>query len=163
MMDDHRAYIRSLPVMRFVPHEFEKLNTYSCSLPTGTTPGKMWRRLDGDHDLAFKRRGGKPIWMVGQYDPNCPADATEIEIHWYRPVIVLTADFPSVPTRPSMLIDQGRDVMKTGKTYLLGSMALSRAVREWMRERGIEPRRIDTKRITFYRQNDALEFRMRWS
>ncbi|RYF12751.1 MAG: hypothetical protein EOO77_16945 [Oxalobacteraceae bacterium] len=164
MDSEHRAYVRGLPVIRMHPHEFDKLRTYSCSLPTGTTPGKMWRRLDGDHDLDFKRRGGVPLWMVGQYDPDCPADAKDIKILWFRPIIKLTAAFPKVKTCSHMLIPQGAKLMRdTDKNYMLGFQAFTREVREWLTERKICPRRIGTREIVFYRQNDALDFRMRWS
>lgn len=96
--------LSDLPVLRLTPPEFRALLEYSGSLPTGTTPGKRWKRLDGVHDIAFIRRGGKPRWMIGEFDPKAPTPA-EIEamkkrgekppatigINWYRPVICLRA------------------------------------------------------------------------
>lgn len=100
----------SLLVLRLTDREFFALPEYSTSLPTGTTPGKRWRRLDGAHDRAFIARGGKPRWQVGEYDPTAPSDADiermlkrgetppkSIKINWYRPVLIcpaLTAPLP---------------------------------------------------------------------
>lgn len=89
--DKHRAFVHSLPIMRIKPQAFMDLPEYSASNPTGTTPGKIWRRLDGLFDHDFKRRGGKPRWIICQYDPNCPEEAKRISIHQYRPIITLRA------------------------------------------------------------------------
>lgn len=83
--------IRKLPPLRLTPSEFDALLEYSASLPTGTTPGKRWKRLDGAHDLTWKARGGKPAWMIGEYDPTDDGKGKSIKINWYRPVIVLAA------------------------------------------------------------------------
>ncbi len=88
---EHRAFVASLPPMRLTPQQFMDLLEYSSSNPTGTTNGKMWRRLDGVFDHAWRARGGKPRWIICQYDPNCPDDAKTIAIHRYRPIIVLRA------------------------------------------------------------------------
>lgn len=45
--------------------ELRALPEYSCSLPTGTTVGKRWRR-----DVTFgrpNRRKGEAEWLVGEY------------------------------------------------------------------------------------------------
>lgn len=103
-----------LQILRLTHREFDDLLEYSASLPTGTTIGKRWKRLDGAHDHAFIKSGGKPRWMVGEYtrevvksDPIVIGDLPEdgelplinlrcrievvVEITWYRPVIVVTA------------------------------------------------------------------------
>jgi hypothetical protein len=102
-MAERDEWEKSLPVMRLTPKEFKGLLEYSASLPTGTTPGKRWRRLNGAHDRAFIRRGGKPRWIIGQYDPDglsvsevqAMEDAgkrpPQIRIFWYRPVICMRA------------------------------------------------------------------------
>lgn len=100
-----RDFITAFPRLRLTPRQFEELPEYSASYPTGTTPGKMWKRLDGAHDHAFRRAGGQPYWMVMQYDPAAPSDAeieamkargepvpTRISILRFKPVIVLRAD-----------------------------------------------------------------------
>lgn len=40
---------------------FKALPEYSCTIPSGVYPGKMWRRHDGAHDHMRKR---PPIWML---------------------------------------------------------------------------------------------------
>ncbi|MGU3666134.1 hypothetical protein ACLBX9_18270 [Methylobacterium sp. A49B] len=100
-----RDRIAEFPRLRLTPQQFENLSDYSASYPTGTTPGKMWRRLDGVFDHAFIRAGGQPYWMVMQYDPAAHSDAeiermtargepvpTRIKILRFKPVIVLRAD-----------------------------------------------------------------------
>lgn len=68
--------------------EFDALPEYSASYPTGTTPGKRWKRHDGAHDREFISRGGVPKWQVLEYDPECPDDAMTITVFTYEPVIV---------------------------------------------------------------------------
>ncbi|MCJ2051669.1 hypothetical protein [Methylobacterium sp. J-070] len=105
-----RDRIAEFPRLRLTPQQFENLSDYSASYPTGTTPGKMWRRLDGAFDHAFIKAGGQPYWMVMQYDPTAPSDAeiehmkasgveppTRIAILRFKPVIVLRA-----ASRPSI-------------------------------------------------------------
>lgn len=100
-----RDSIRALPPLRLTPREFRALPDYSGSLPTGTTPGKRWRRLDGAHDRDCK----DPCWMIGEYDPSAPTEkdiATakaaglpypkNILIFWYRPIIVIRAEAKEV-------------------------------------------------------------------
>ena len=50
-----------LPKLRLSPWEFGALPEYSASYPTGTVPGKRWKRLDGSHDHYFLARGGNPV------------------------------------------------------------------------------------------------------
>lgn len=80
-----------LPRMRVTPQEFERLPEYSCSYPTGTTPGKRWRREDGAYDHQFKLSGGKPVWMIGEYDPDDDGKGNTIKINWYLPVFRVQA------------------------------------------------------------------------
>lgn len=82
----------TLPTIRMTVREFEALPEYSASLPTGTTPGKRWRREYGAYDRAFIARGGKPMWVVGEYDRNCPTDAKTIKVFWYRPIFRVKAE-----------------------------------------------------------------------
>lgn len=58
---------RGLPVLRLTRRELEALPEYSTSVPTGTTPGKRWRR-----NVAFSLAGFHPptegaVWIVGEY------------------------------------------------------------------------------------------------
>lgn len=89
--DEHRAYVRSLPVLRLTPQQFVDLLDYSGTYPTGTTAGKRWRRLDGQFDHRWRAAGGKPRWIVGEYDPSGSQDGRTIKINWYRPVICVRA------------------------------------------------------------------------
>lgn len=84
-------WVDSLPVMKMTQQQFRALNEYSSTIPTGTTPGKMWKRLHRAYDTFFIHAGGKPQWVIGQYDPDCPKDSKTIDIHWYRPIITLKA------------------------------------------------------------------------
>ncbi|RWB67607.1 hypothetical protein [Mesorhizobium sp.] len=99
-----KGNIAKLPKLRLTLREFNELLEYSASYPTGTRPGKRWKRLDGAHDHGFIRSGGKPAWMIGEYDPTAPSDdeidamkkrgetpPKDIKINWYRPVIALKA------------------------------------------------------------------------
>lgn len=58
------------------PHDFECLLEYSCSLPTGTTIGKQWKRNN-----SFGTR--KPAeWWMGEYKDN--PDPDRITIIWRK-------------------------------------------------------------------------------
>jgi hypothetical protein len=85
------SWIDKLPPLRLTRPEFEGLLEYSATLPTGTTTGKRWRRLDGAHDHAFKLLGGKPRWVIGEYGA-VSKDGKKIDIHWYRPIITVRAE-----------------------------------------------------------------------
>jgi hypothetical protein len=53
--------------------EFEDLLDYSCSLPTGTTPGKRWKR--SDVYAVYARGGVGPLhWRMGEYGTDIQAD-----------------------------------------------------------------------------------------
>lgn len=81
-----------LPATHLTRAEFDALDEYSATNPTGTRPGKRWRR----HDGAFDPRCKKPFWLIGEYEEK------EIEagphkgkvgtfIKWSIPVIRLDA------------------------------------------------------------------------
>jgi hypothetical protein len=59
MLDDTHAVMTR--------RSFNKLHEYSGSFPTGVYEGKMWKRHDGGFDVAFRSRGGKPIWKLVWY------------------------------------------------------------------------------------------------
>lgn len=88
------ASFAKLPPMYVTLRELEDLPEYSASLPTGTTPGKRWKRHAGSGDLVFLAGGGRPRWMIGQYDPAAKPSDPSINIFWFRPVIRVAA-----PTR----------------------------------------------------------------
>lgn len=51
--------------------EFDKLREYSCSLPTGTTIGKRWKR----NQNAFAPGDNEPDWWMGEYVEHEDPDA----------------------------------------------------------------------------------------
>ena len=56
-------------------HEFEQLDDYSCSLPTGTRIGKMWKRRKDYHD---ETKG----WLMGEYAELDPPRSNRVAIIW---------------------------------------------------------------------------------
>lgn len=141
--------------MRMTCMEFMELSDYSASLPTGTTPGKTWRRLDGDFDLEWKQNGGQPRWMIGQYDPQCPKDAETIRILWFRPILTMRAEIPYVTLKRSMWIPA-----RFGSVDL----KLRQEIEDWLNQRGRgRIQSFNRERIYFHSRDDAFEFRMRWA
>ena len=76
-----------LPKLRIRQRDFEALPEYSATYPTGQTPGKRWKRLDGSHDHNWLRAGGIPRWYILEYGQVSP-DGKTISILRYRPVII---------------------------------------------------------------------------
>lgn len=76
-----------LPPLHLTRAEFDALDEYSASLPTGTRPGKRWRRHDGAYDPGCKA----PFWVIGEYDPDHDGQGDYIKINWYIPVIRVDA------------------------------------------------------------------------
>jgi hypothetical protein len=63
-------------------HEFDNLLNYSCTLPTGQTVGKRWKRR-----IPYEQvKGVTPEWFMGEYveDP----DPEYIRITWHKIIIV---------------------------------------------------------------------------
>lgn len=80
------SFYELLPPLHLTKAEFDALDEYSATHPTGTIPGKRWRRHDGAYDPNCK----KPIWVIGEYAelfgrPNC------VVIRWYIPIIRIDA------------------------------------------------------------------------
>jgi hypothetical protein len=152
---DREGYVNSLPVCRIACRVFTMLPEYSSSLPTGTKPGRMWRRLDGAHDLDWKAAGGKPRWMIGQYDPECPPEATSIRVLWFRPILMMVADVPHVMLKADMVVPA---------RYGSADRKLRPDIIDWLDERGGRKvmRRFTGTTIEFYRRDDAFEFKMRF-
>jgi hypothetical protein len=61
--------------MRLTQRELDSMLEYSSSYPTGTTPGKRWKRRDGTG------------WVIGEYDPADDGKGPTIAINWYRPIV----------------------------------------------------------------------------
>lgn len=102
-----RKDIEHLPVMYFNSvKEIEALPEYSCTMPTGVIPGKMWRRHDGSFDPKCK----DPVWLIGKYveaprgkvrmgDPEGKVAWVWVEVDmcetvWFRPVVRVKARTP---------------------------------------------------------------------
>jgi hypothetical protein len=66
--------------------QLAQLPEYSCSRPTGVTPGKRWRRHNGAHDPHYIKQGGKPYWVIGAYEA-IPGDDKMVAIKSYRPCV----------------------------------------------------------------------------
>ena len=64
------------------PWELESIDDYSCSLPTGTTSWKMWRR--GLVDRPVRNPIDPAEWRVGQYlEPI----GDRVPIRWFAVVV----------------------------------------------------------------------------
>lgn len=79
-------FYESLPPLHMTRTEFDELDEYSATHPTGVRVGKRWKRHDGAYDPACK----KPVWIVGEYvelfgRPNC------VTVKWRVPVIRVDA------------------------------------------------------------------------
>ncbi|NIE80031.1 hypothetical protein [Asaia sp. As-1742] len=83
----HRARPRLLVTLKYL----ENLPEYSCSLPTGTTPGKRWKG-----EVHFQPYGKRSLprigWMISEYYEGPELPPNRIGIHWYRPVIRVKAE-----------------------------------------------------------------------
>lgn len=81
------VWVSLLPTMRLTARQFKDLPEYSGSNPTGVTIGKRWRCLIGAHDLDWKRKGGKPRWVIREY--VTVADPKMAGIKNYRPIVIV--------------------------------------------------------------------------
>jgi hypothetical protein len=70
--EHHRAWWLALPPFAITYTEAKKLSEYSATNPTGVVVGKMWRRDSGAYDEGFKRKGGKPRWVICRYEEAPP-------------------------------------------------------------------------------------------
>jgi hypothetical protein len=65
--------------------QFADLPTYSCTLPSGTTIGKKWKR-DVNEPRRFQGDlSAKPEWWTGEYVPH--ENPELVGILWRRVVI----------------------------------------------------------------------------
>lgn len=63
--------------IRLYPWELASMPDYSCTLPTGTTLWKMWRR----NLHAYTTPPKPPRWVVGQYVPH--HEPEKVGIKWF--------------------------------------------------------------------------------
>jgi hypothetical protein len=47
--------------------QFDSLQEYSASQPSGVYSGKAWKRHNGAFDEQFKQAGGRPEWLLAWY------------------------------------------------------------------------------------------------
>lgn len=85
LIDDKHALMRRA--------HFERLLEYSSTTPTGAYIGKMWRRHDGNFQLAAWKRGEMrgpkppdPIWLFCWFGQA--ADPSKVTIN-YREVLLV--------------------------------------------------------------------------
>lgn len=76
--------------------EFSDLLDYSCSLPTGQTIGKMWKRDDN----AYRPPLGQwpPYWWLGEYTGYSP-DGGKVLIKWREILVISKLDERPVQLR----------------------------------------------------------------
>lgn len=74
--EDNRTAVMSL-------EEFRGLSEYSCTLPTGQTIGKQWRR----RTPYMTDQGGPFLWYLGEYYMDETIPEGEIGIRWCRIVL----------------------------------------------------------------------------
>lgn len=80
--------------------QFDSLREYSTSLPTGTTPGKQWKR-------KFKSRFGDQ-WFLGEYgepiaDPRGEGFPKRVPIVWTR-IMIGGVDMAVPATEPGIVV-----------------------------------------------------------
>lgn len=75
---------------------FRQLAEYSCSMPSGVYPGKMWRRHDGAHDP----RCTSPTWLLCWFSEGDSTDRCRIN---YRPILLLQE-------RPLGFLEEGAEI-----------------------------------------------------
>lgn len=87
----------------------DALPEYSCSLPTGTSKGKRWKRSD-EYELRDRGQSGPLCWWMGEYGDSFPDPRGErfghrVRITWRRILVVpvslrgmLSADHGGIDT-----------------------------------------------------------------
>lgn len=97
LLKKYQAGKDSLKRLPMTQRELDELGEYSASLPTGQTPGKRWKCEVGSYDRQFIAAGGKPYWMIGEFDPNDDGKGKTIKLNWYLPVARVKAPSRMVP------------------------------------------------------------------
>ena len=75
------SWVDKLPVERISQATFNSLLEYSCSLPTGTTVGKVWKR----NLHAYTRPRRDPLWVICEYVEH--EDPKRIGIEYRKPEV----------------------------------------------------------------------------
>ena len=73
------------PTIALTMEQFLDLPNYSCTLPTGTTTGKRWRRADRYH-----LQDVDDDWHMGEYGPPYCRGSRKgsVPIFW-RPIVII--------------------------------------------------------------------------
>lgn len=74
-------YTDALPLVTMDRREFDDLNEYSASYPTGVTLGKRWRRHDGAFDPSCPQ--SEWTWLLCEY-VECPEDPGYLTVKMSR-------------------------------------------------------------------------------
>lgn len=78
------AHYEGLPTLPIESQALRELPEYSCSIPTGVTAGKRWKRDSMWH--AKRRLGpGEPMWVVCEFY-EIPGRDDYMGIRYFRPV-----------------------------------------------------------------------------
>lgn len=89
--------------------EFEGLPEYSCTVPTGTTVGKRWRREEPYHRQAL----GPRTWYMGEYGE--PGEDRQVPITWRQIFIVPEAGtYERGTTRRTLTIPDAEEIEVDG-------------------------------------------------
>ena len=89
-MNNWSARVGEFPRMAITYQAMKALPEYSCTVPTGVSVGKMWRRHDGSFDPRCRKED--QMWLIGRYEAAPPeiirGKVTEMcKTVFYRPVI----------------------------------------------------------------------------
>jgi len=71
-------------IIRLFAWELASMSEYSCSLPTGTTPWKMWKHNENAYPNVPGRPAKKAKWWVGQYREP---EGDSVPIRWYEVIM----------------------------------------------------------------------------
>jgi hypothetical protein len=74
---------RAKHTIRIYVWQLESMNEYSNTLPTGTTPFKLWK-CNVNNTWNRRQQGlppTEPLWVVGQYHPI--DDPDRVGIRWF--------------------------------------------------------------------------------
>lgn len=85
--------------IRLYPWELDSMDEYSSSIPSGTTPFKMWKRdLRGRLTQAQLNQLHAEDWIVGQYIPHY-SDPNLVSIRWFT-VVFIEGPVPAIYVPP---------------------------------------------------------------
>ncbi|MFN3387481.1 MAG: hypothetical protein ACK40O_01005 [Allosphingosinicella sp.] len=127
------------PPARLTPAQLLDLPEYSTTIPTGTTPGKRWRRA-----LRPWRSGLSDEWWLGQYGKPYPEGHEHfgsVAIFWRRIIVIgaparwpadVRVDTPRKPNPPaaagipwSARRGRGEAIEPSGRTKVASPLSTS--------------------------------------